>query len=185
MGSMTGLAGEKLGLFARTGQLSLKSGEGPVEMQAQNGKLQLFAQKKLTISSTDDILFAGKKRVTLIGGGSYLRLEAGRIEYGTVGSYIRRAPRTFFAKKNIQDLSLKKTPLVDDIARIGFYDEQFRVVNKDGVVLSNVPYFIINSDGETFKGITDSQGLCCRIFTKEISTLTVYLGIHALEKWNV
>ncbi|HDS1153315.1 TPA: type VI secretion system tip protein VgrG [Pluralibacter gergoviae] len=100
MGSMTGLAGDKLGLFARTGQLSLKSGEGPVEMQAQNGKLQLFAQKKLTVSSTENILFAGKKRVTLIGGGSYLRLEAGRIEYGTVGSYIRRAPRTFFAKRN-------------------------------------------------------------------------------------
>ncbi len=100
MGSMTGLAGEKLGLFARTGQLSLKSGEGPVEMQAQNGKMQLFAQKKLTVTSTEDVLFAGKKRVTLIGGGSYLRLEAGKIEYGTVGSYIRRVPRTFFSKRN-------------------------------------------------------------------------------------
>lgn len=28
MGNLTALAGEKLGLFARTGQLSLKSGEG-------------------------------------------------------------------------------------------------------------------------------------------------------------
>jgi type VI secretion system secreted protein VgrG len=34
---MTALAGEKLGLFARTGQLSLKASEGSVEMQAQNG----------------------------------------------------------------------------------------------------------------------------------------------------
>ena len=100
MGNMTALAGEKLGLFARMGQLGLKSSEGPVEIQAQNGKLQLFAQKKLTMASTEDVLFAGKKRVTLIGGGSYLRLEAGRIEYGTVRSYIRRAPRTFFAKRN-------------------------------------------------------------------------------------
>ncbi|SUB71217.1 Uncharacterized protein conserved in bacteria [Pluralibacter gergoviae] len=67
-------------------------------MQAQNGKLQLFAQKKLTMASTEDVLFTGKKRMTLIGGGSYLRLEAGRIEYGTVRSYIRRAPRTFFCE---------------------------------------------------------------------------------------
>ncbi|MBS9484903.1 DUF2345 domain-containing protein, partial [Klebsiella pneumoniae] len=36
MGNMTALAGERLGLFARTGQLSLKSGEGPAEVQAQN-----------------------------------------------------------------------------------------------------------------------------------------------------
>ncbi|HDT2792101.1 TPA: DUF2345 domain-containing protein, partial [Enterobacter asburiae] len=34
MGNATLLTGEKLGLFARTGQLSLKSGEGPVDIQA-------------------------------------------------------------------------------------------------------------------------------------------------------
>ncbi|WP_223817489.1 type VI secretion system Vgr family protein [Klebsiella pneumoniae] len=65
MGNMTALAGEKLGLFARTGQLSVKSGEGPVEVQAQNASLRLFAEKKLTLSSANDISFAGKKRITL------------------------------------------------------------------------------------------------------------------------
>ncbi|HDU2691528.1 TPA: DUF2345 domain-containing protein, partial [Klebsiella pneumoniae] len=88
MGNLTALAGEKLGLFARTGQLSVKSGEGPVEVQAQNASLRLFAEKKLTLSSASDISFAGKKRITLIGGGSYLRLEAGKVEYGTTASYI-------------------------------------------------------------------------------------------------
>ncbi|WP_320738952.1 type VI secretion system Vgr family protein, partial [Enterobacter roggenkampii] len=83
MGNMTALAGEKLGLFARTGQLSVKSGEGAVEVQAQNASLRLFAEQKLTLSSASDISFAGKKRITLIGGGSYLRLEAGKVEYGT------------------------------------------------------------------------------------------------------
>ncbi|WP_139154082.1 DUF2345 domain-containing protein, partial [Enterobacter cloacae] len=89
-GNMTALAGEKLGLFARTGQLSLKASEGEVEVQAQNGKMALFAEQKLTMSSASDISFAGKKRITLIGGGSYLRLEAGKIEYGTLGTYLRR-----------------------------------------------------------------------------------------------
>lgn len=32
----------------------------------------------------------GKKHVTLIGGGSYLKIEAGKIEYGTTGDYIRK-----------------------------------------------------------------------------------------------
>ncbi|EOV9016577.1 type VI secretion system Vgr family protein [Cronobacter muytjensii] len=97
MGNMTALAGEQLGLFARTGQLSLKSGEGPVEAQAQNGNMRLFAEKKLTMSSASDICFAGKKRITLIGGGSYLRLEAGKVEYGTTASYIRKVKRTMAA----------------------------------------------------------------------------------------
>ncbi|HCJ2041065.1 TPA: DUF2345 domain-containing protein, partial [Klebsiella pneumoniae] len=97
MGNLTALAGEKLGLFARTGQLSVKSGEGPVEVQAQNASLRLFAEKKLTMSSASDISFAGKKRITLIGGGSYLRLEAGKVEYGTTATYIRKVKRTMAA----------------------------------------------------------------------------------------
>ncbi|PWG73231.1 type VI secretion system tip protein VgrG, partial [Enterobacter mori] len=44
-----------------------------------------------------DITFAGKKRITLIGGGSYLRLEAGKIEYGTTATYLRRTKRTMAA----------------------------------------------------------------------------------------
>lgn len=97
MGNMTVLAGEKLGLFARTGQLSLKSGEGPIDVQAQNASLRLFAEQKLTLSSASDISFAGKKRITLIGGGSYLRLEAGKVEYGTTAMYMRKVKRTMAA----------------------------------------------------------------------------------------
>ncbi|QXB77196.1 type VI secretion system tip protein VgrG [Enterobacter asburiae] len=97
MGNLTALAGEKLGLFAREGQLSLKSGEGPVDVQAQNASLRLFAEKKLTLSSASDISFAGKKRITLIGGGSYLRLEAGKIEYGTTAMYLCKVKRTMAA----------------------------------------------------------------------------------------
>ncbi|MEG6216886.1 type VI secretion system tip protein VgrG [Enterobacter quasihormaechei] len=106
MGNMTALAGEKLGLFARTGQLSLKASEGPVEVQAQNGKMQLFAEKKLTLGSASDISFAGKKRITLIGGGSYLRLEAGKIEYGTMATYLRRVKRTMAAGKNTMEVDI-------------------------------------------------------------------------------
>ncbi|EIZ7192316.1 type VI secretion system tip protein VgrG [Salmonella enterica] len=62
-GNLTALAGEKLGLFARSGQLSLKSGEGAIDVQAQNASLRLFAEKKLTLSSASDISFAGKKRI--------------------------------------------------------------------------------------------------------------------------
>ncbi|EBR3179970.1 type VI secretion system tip protein VgrG [Salmonella enterica] len=97
MGNLTALAGEKLGLFAHTGQLSLKSGEGAIDVQAQNASLRLFAEKKLTLSSASDISFAGKKRITLIGGGSYLRLEAGKVEYGTTASYMRKVKRTMAA----------------------------------------------------------------------------------------
>ena len=112
MGNLTALAGERLGLFARTGQLSLKSGEGAVDVQAQNGSMRLFAEKKLTISSKSDISFTGKKRITLIGGGSYLRLEAGKIEYGTMATYLRRTKRTMVAAPATMPLPI---PLLLDL----------------------------------------------------------------------
>ena len=113
MGNLTALAGEKLGLFARTGQVSLKSGEGPIDVQAQNASMRLFAEKKLTLSSASDISFAGKKRITLIGGGSYLRLEAGKVEYGTTATYMRKVKRTMAAGAASMPLNLPVMPLVD------------------------------------------------------------------------
>ena len=183
MGNMTALAGEKLGLFARTGQLSVKSGEGPVEVQAQNASLRLFAEKKLTLSSASDISFAGKKRITLIGGGSYLRLEAGKVEYGTTATYIRKVKRTMFAGANSTPTPSISIPLVDDLIRNGFFDEQFRILDDSGKPMANVPYFISSENGETFKGVTDNQGLCKRVFSKESAKLTVWLGVLALERW--
>ncbi len=183
MGNMTALAGEKLGLFARTGQLSLKSGEGPVEVQAQNASLRLFAEKKLTLSSASDISFAGKKRITLIDGGSYLRLEAGKVEYGTTATYIRKVKRTMFAGANSTPTPSISIPLVDDLIRNGFFDEQFRILDDSGEPMANVPYFISSENGETFKGVTDNQGLCKRVFSKESAKLTVWLGVLALERW--
>ncbi|MTF51828.1 DUF2345 domain-containing protein, partial [Klebsiella pneumoniae] len=183
MGNMTALAGEKLGLFARTGQLSVKSGEGAVEVQAQNASLRLFAEKKLTLSSASDISFAGKKRITLIGGGSYLRLEAGKVEYGTTATYIRKVKRTMFAGANSTPTPSISIPLVDDLIRNGFFDEQFRILDDSGKPMANVPYFISSENGETFKGVTDNQGLCKRVFSKESAKLTVWLGVLALERW--
>ncbi|MGV6139876.1 type VI secretion system Vgr family protein [Escherichia coli] len=113
MGNLTALAGERLGLFARTGQLSVKSGEGPIEVQAQNGSMRLFAEKKLTLSSASDISFAGKKRITLIGGGSYLRLEAGKVEYGTTASYMRKVKRTMVVRAATMSLNQPVMPLAD------------------------------------------------------------------------
>ncbi|EOI3555684.1 type VI secretion system Vgr family protein [Cronobacter dublinensis] len=95
MGNTTLMAGEKIGLFAHTGTLSVISGEGPVQMQAQNGAMLLGAQQKVSLMSTADMLFAGKKKIILIGGGSYLKIEEGNIEYGTTETYLRRVERTY------------------------------------------------------------------------------------------
>ncbi|TBN93431.1 type VI secretion system tip protein VgrG [Salmonella enterica subsp. salamae serovar 13,22:z:-] len=152
MGNLTALAGERLGLFARSGQLSLKSGEGAMDVQAQNGSMRLFAEKKLTLSSACDISFAGKKRITLIGGGSYLRLEAGKIEYGTTASYLRKVKRTMAAGAATMPLNLPVMPLVEG------YSEYFVLQDQDtGQPLKNFPY-TLNVNGIDVSGKTNERG---------------------------
>lgn len=94
MGNTAILAGESVGLFARTGSLSLNASEVPVQIQAQNGEMHLSAEQKLSLIAMGDMLFAGKKKVTLIGGGSYLILQNGKIEYGTSSTYTRKIKRS-------------------------------------------------------------------------------------------
>ncbi|MCG5608118.1 type VI secretion system tip protein VgrG [Klebsiella pneumoniae] len=154
MGNMTALAGERLGLFARTGQLSLKSGEGPAEVQAQNASLRLFAEKKLTLSSASDISFAGKKRITLIGGGSYLKLEAGKVEYGTTATYIRKVKRTMAAGSNSQAPELPFLPGLGDVFRRSFV----LVDDRTQEPISNIRYELTSPTGSVVRGISCEKG---------------------------
>lgn len=88
-----------------------------------------------------------------------------------------------FAGANSTPTPSISMPLVDDLIRNGFFDEQFRILDDSGKPMANVPYFISSENGETFKGVTDNQGLCKRVFSKESAKLTVWLGVLALERW--
>ncbi|MDY7786968.1 PAAR domain-containing protein [Burkholderia ubonensis] len=63
------------------------------------------------------------------------------------------------------------------------YDEQVRVVDRAGKPLSGVPYHIRTASGATYKGLTDSQGYCPRVYTDNLQQLDIAVGIHALERW--
>ncbi|MCA1924402.1 DUF2345 domain-containing protein, partial [Buttiauxella noackiae] len=170
MGNMTALTGEKLGMFARSGPMSLKASEGPVEMQAQNGNLRLFAEKKLTLTSTEEILFAGKKRITLIGGGgSYLKIEAGKVEYGTTTQYLRKVKRT--VKAGAQGMPMK-------MPRTGtayIYSAIYQLQDKNGNILVNTPYRLTTPSGQTATGYSDNEGRSVPVYTRQQEDVELHI----------
>lgn len=172
MGNMTALAGEKLGLFARTGQLSVKSGEGAVEVQAQNASLRLFAEQKLTLSSASDISFAGKKRITLIGGGSYLRLEAGKVEYGTTAMYMRKVKRTMAAGASDMPLKMPRT------GTSHIYSAIYQLRDEQGNLLAGKPYKLTIPSGQTATGYTDEEGKTVPVYTRTQENVE----LHVVQK---
>ena len=65
---------------------TLIANQGQVTIQAQNNAMSLTARQTLTITSSDDeIIITTPKKLTLNGGGSYLTLEASKIEHGSSG----------------------------------------------------------------------------------------------------
>lgn len=103
MENATLLAGEAVSLFAQQGELSLKVNQGAVEVQAQNDSIHLEAGKALKLTAVDeDMLLTGKKRIVLKGGGSYLIIEQGKVEYGTPTTYVRKLGRTALTVKGPQ-----------------------------------------------------------------------------------
>ncbi|MGZ3237570.1 MAG: PAAR domain-containing protein [Burkholderiaceae bacterium] len=63
------------------------------------------------------------------------------------------------------------------------YDEQVRITNHDGEPMQNVPYHITDEAGKTYKGLTDKDGRCTRVYTDRAHELKILVGVLALEKW--
>ena len=79
-------AGEALSMFVHKQDATLIANQGQVTIQAQNNAMSLTARQTLTITSSDDeIIITTPKKLTLNGGGSYLTLEASKIEHGSSG----------------------------------------------------------------------------------------------------
>ncbi|UNK60273.1 type VI secretion system Vgr family protein [Buttiauxella ferragutiae] len=175
MGNMTALAGDKIGMFARTGQLSLKASEGAIEMQAQNGNMRLFAEKKLTLTSEDDISFTGKKRITLIGGGSYLKLEAGKVEYGTTGTYLRRVKRTMAAAALSMPMKMPR------MGTAYIYSAIYQLQDKHGNILVNTPYRLTTPSGHTATGYSDDEGRSVPIYTRQQENVELHVLTKAAQ----
>ncbi|EKY3090578.1 type VI secretion system Vgr family protein [Cronobacter dublinensis] len=169
MGNTTLMAGDKIGLFAHTGTLSVISGEGPVQMQAQNGAMSLGAQQKVSLVSTADMLFAGKKKITLIGGGSYLKIEEGSIEYGTTETYLRRVERTYVGAS--QDMPVT----VHRVGTAYIYSAIYQLRDRHGNILANTPYRLTTPSGQTIAGFSDSEGYSVPVYTPQQEEVALHI----------
>lgn len=66
----------------------------------------------------------------------------------------------------------------------GNYDERVRVLDANSQPVRSSPYHIRTSTGAVYKGLTDAQGYCPRVYTKDVSKLDIAVGLQALERWE-
>ncbi|WP_433735877.1 type VI secretion system tip protein VgrG [Pseudomonas putida] len=175
--------GQGLSLFVRKLGLKLIANQGPVQIQAQNDKLELFARHGLDITSTEDeVRITAKKKITLNGGGSYITLEARGIEAGSAGDYnVKAADYLYTPIKTTLATPIVGMPKVID-PPLEFH-EQFRIVKSDGEQpWASVPYKVTAASGQVWKGTTDSQGFTERVYTAKPEELSLVYDIEEEEE---
>ncbi|HIB5114139.1 TPA: DUF2345 domain-containing protein [Escherichia coli] len=148
--------GQALSVFVRKAGIKLFANKGAVSVQAQNDLMELLAQKSIEITSTEDeIKITAKKKITLNGGGSYIRLDACGIEAGTPGEYNFKAG--YYGRKP----KAKLTPelMAFPVIKSEDFNQSFILLDENtGQPLINWPYELELESGLKMSGITDENG---------------------------
>ncbi|HBE2789042.1 TPA: type VI secretion system tip protein VgrG [Escherichia coli] len=148
--------GQALSVFVRKAGIKLFANKGAISVQAQNDLMELLAQKSIEITSTEDeIKITAKKKITLNGGGSYIRLDACGIEAGTPGEYNVKAG--YYGRKP----KAKLTPelMAFPVIKSEDFNQSFILLDENtGQPLINWPYELELDSGLKMSGITDENG---------------------------
>ncbi|EJQ7865936.1 type VI secretion system tip protein VgrG [Escherichia coli] len=164
--------GQALSVFVRKAGIKLFANKGAISVQAQNDLMELLAQKSIEITSTEDeIKITAKKKITLNGGGSYIRLDACGIEAGTPGEYNVKAG--YYGRKPKAKLTpeLMAFPVIES----GEFNAKFLFTDDDGLPYTNTKYIACFSDGTQKEGITDENGYTENFNTDSKQTIDVRL----------
>ncbi|MCI3128766.1 type VI secretion system Vgr family protein [Escherichia coli] len=164
--------GQALSVFVRKAGIKLFANKGAISVQAQNDLMELLAQKSIVITSTEDeIKITAKKKITLNGGGSYIRLDACGIEAGTPGEYNVKAG--YYGRKPKAKLTpeLMAFPVIES----GELNAKFLFTDDDGLPYANTKYIACFSDGTQKEGITDENGYTENFNTDSKQTIDVRL----------
>ncbi|HFN8049302.1 TPA: type VI secretion system Vgr family protein [Escherichia coli] len=164
--------GQALSVFVRKAGIKLLANKGAISVQAQNDLMELLAQKSIVITSTEDeIKITAKKKITLNGGGSYIRLDACGIEAGTPGEYNVKAG--YYGRKPKAKLTpeLMAFPVIES----GEFNAKFLFTDDDGLPYANTKYIACFSDGTQKEGITDENGYTENFNTDSKQTIDVRL----------
>ncbi|TDR25019.1 DUF2345 domain-containing protein, partial [Hydromonas duriensis] len=129
--------------------MKLFAAKGKVEIQAQSDNIEIIADKVMKlISAKESIEIAAKKEVLITSGGSYIRLNAGGIEEGTLGNWKAHAGNhNLPGEKSLPFESMPKN-----------YNIQYVFQDDDGNPYANRKYEVWKENGEVIKGVTDAQG---------------------------
>ncbi len=151
-GNYTIAAANAVSLFANTQGMKLYSAAGKIDVQSQGDTLNLSALKGVTVASTDDsITLNASRSITLLCGGSYIKLSNLGVEIGSPHDVMLKGPLRI-APSATQREAL---PLMPKQEATGM---QLWHTYPNGEPVKNAPYQVTFHDGSSRSGRLDANG---------------------------
>jgi type VI secretion system secreted protein VgrG len=161
-------------IFVHKAGMRLVAAAGDIDMRALSDSVNLLAKLNIT-QTANRISISAKEEVVINGGGSYAKFNSGGIEQGTTGTFVAHASRHSLPGPNSISVPSLEEHSVDG-SQLQSYDEQFRLVSRDGgIPIANKRYRITASDGNSWEGISDSDGFTERVYTDSASDISLTL----------
>lgn len=148
---------ETFRLFVHKAGLKLIAASGDVNIEALSNSINILA--KLDISQqADQITISAKNQIIINGGGSYAKLAAGKVEFGTTGNFVVHATDHSLIGPNSVNITNKPLSSADEqevLEEKGWVE--FNLETNDGPI-PREKFILTDSIGKVHKGRTDEKG---------------------------
>ncbi|OCG24003.1 hypothetical protein A9G22_05080 [Gilliamella sp. App2-1] len=162
LNNVTLSSAEAIGLFAQKSGMKLFANQGDIEVQAQNANLNMAAKQDIKVDSVDGkVTITAKDNITLICGGSYIKISSEGIELGTQDNIYLKC--NVFQKMGVSSLDYKSTLLSGAIPQtFTTQDKQEGITlyleTDDGYPIPTTKYQVCFDNGEFRQGRLDREG---------------------------
>ncbi|MDB5829042.1 MAG: type secretion protein ImpA, partial [Variovorax sp.] len=147
-------------LFAYGTGMRMIAYAGDIEVKALKNSISILAQLNIT-QTADEITIAARKKLTLNGGGSTIKLDASGIEEATPGPHrVFASVHSKVGPKNAPTPTLSGTSSLkeDKLEEENALSFILRSHPEDGRVIAMEPYTLYKDGAQVEKGATDARG---------------------------
>src|SRR5690606_39274774 len=133
--------------------LSLVTGEGELDIQAQHDEVKLQSRDALkVVSANAEVeLAAGKSIHLATSGGASITIEGGNISFACPGEIKVHAQKKSFVGPAHLSREMNSWPEAQ-------FNEGFELRDPAGDLVRNMPYKLTRADGAVIRGVTGADG---------------------------
>ncbi len=148
-------AGKGISLFSHRDGMKHIARAGKLEIQAQQDSIGIAADRDVNISASQgEVVIAARKSLTLLCGGSYIKLAEGKLELGCAGDFTVKAGKHRWDGPAQQQAELPFFPAAEHTNWL-----KLDLDGHQGAPMAGVAYTLHFADGQQKGGTLDGNGM--------------------------